>query len=90
MAELLIDFSGCTSALQFLDTFGKAMGKPLGTFSMLENYLVKNYHPQIIFVGMKEFRIRCPQATKEMEMILSRVQWHYQEERKEFEYELSL
>lgn len=88
MKEIIIDLSGCTTALQFLDTVGKVLGKPLGNFSRLEQYLTTNYHSRIIFVGMKEFSAHCPQATREMETILSRVRWHYQQERKEFEFNL--
>ncbi len=86
MEEIAIDISGCTTALQFLDTVGKALGKSRGTFSILNDYLLANYHSKITFLGMKEFRTRCPQATREMETILSRVKWHYQQEGKEFEY----
>ncbi len=88
MKEIIIDLSGCTTALQFLDTVGKVLGKPMGTFSVLNQYLLHNYYPQITFLGMKEFSARCPHATKEVEMILSRVQWHYRKEGKGFEYGL--
>lgn len=88
MEEITIDISGCATALQFLDTIGKALGTPLGTFSMLDQYLMKNYYPKIIFVGMEEFSARCPHATREMETILMRVRWPYQQEGKRFEYEL--
>ena len=86
MEEIIIDVSGCTTALQFLDTVGKALGKPMGNFSMLEHYLMKNYHSKIIFVGLKEFSAHCPHSMKEVEIILRRVQWNYQQEGKVFEY----
>lgn len=88
MAELLIDVSSCTSALQFLDTVGKSIGTLMGTFSTLNHYLLANYHPKLTFVHMKEFQERCPYAMKEMETILRRVKWHYQQEGKDFEFSL--
>lgn len=88
MEGLTIDISKCKTALQFLDTVGKALGKPLGTFSILNHHLLTYYHPQITFAGMKEFSARCPHATKEVEMILKRVQGHYGKEGKGFEYSL--
>lgn len=88
MEEIIINVSGCTTALQFLDTVSKVLGKPLGTFSMLSHFLLTNYYPKIIFVGMEEFSARCPHATKEVDLILKRVQEHYRKEGKGFEYEL--
>jgi len=90
MAELTIDITDCTTALQFLDTVGKSLGTSLGDFSMLEQYLQKNYYSKITFVGMGEFSVRCPHATKEIEAILERMKGHYQKEGKEFEYEFQL
>lgn len=55
---------------------------------MLNHYLLTNYYPKIIFVGMKEFSTHCPHATKEVDMMLQRVPEHYQEEGKWFEYDL--
>ena len=88
MEEISINVSGCITALQFLDRVGKAFGTPLGNFSALNQYLLHNYYPKIIFVGMGEFWERCPHAMKEIEMILERVKSQYQKEGKEFEYEL--
>lgn len=87
MAELIIDITGCTTALQFLDRVGNVLGKPLGNFSVLNHYFHQNYYPQITLVGMEEFNKHCPHATKEMELILKMVQKHYEEEGKRFEYE---
>lgn len=86
MQEITIDISGCTTALQFLDTVGKALGKPMGNFSILEHYLMKNYQFKIIFVGLKEFSAHCPHATREINVILDRVQKYFQQEGKKFEY----
>ena len=88
MAELTIDITGCTTALQFLDTVGKALGTPLGNFSILEQYLHQNYYSKITLVGMKEFTTCCPHARKEIETILKRAKLQYQQEGKEFEYGL--
>lgn len=86
MQEITIDISGCTTALQFLDTVGKSLRKPLGNFSVLDHYLQKNYYSKITLVGMKEFSAHCPHATKEIKVILHRVKLHYQQEGKKFEY----
>ena len=88
MGELTIDITDCITALQFLDTVGKALGTPMDTFSVLDHYLQRNYYSQITLVGMKEFRIRCPHAAKEIEMILERVKLQYQKEGKRFEYQI--
>ncbi len=90
MAELTIDITGCTTALQFLDTVGKALGTPQGTFSILNHYLSNHYFPKITFVGMKEFRMHCPHAAKEMEIVMKRIKWHYQQKGTDFEYEFRL
>ncbi|HLC71311.1 MAG TPA: hypothetical protein VJI32_04840, partial [Candidatus Nanoarchaeia archaeon] len=83
-----IDISSCTTALQCLDTVGKALGTPLGNFSILNRYLQQHYYPNIILVGMKEFGERCPHATKELETILKRVKDHFHKQGKEFEYQI--
>ncbi len=86
MGELRIDITGCTTALQFLDLVGKALGKPIGNFSMLEQYLHQYHHSKITLVGMKEFEKRCPYARREIEIILERVKGHVHKQEKEFEY----
>lgn len=88
MVELIIDVSGCKTALQFLDEVGKVLGVRVSHFSMLSEYLLQHYFPKITFLGMKEFSARCPHATKEIEMIFDRVRWHYDLLGKKFEYNL--
>ncbi|MDO8656846.1 MAG: hypothetical protein Q7K45_06420 [Nanoarchaeota archaeon] len=86
MKEITLNVSGCTTALQFLDTVGKSLGKPLQNFSVLDHYLQKNYYSKITLVGMKEFSAHCPHATREINAILDGVQKHFQQEGKKFEY----
>ena len=86
MKEIIINVSDCTTALQFLAVVSKALGKLIGTFSMLNQYLLTNHYSKITFLNMKDFSARCPQAMKELEVVLKRVQWHYQQEGNGFEY----
>ena len=88
MAELTIDITRCTTALQFLDKVGKIIGTPIGNFSILSQYLLNNHYSKITFMGMTVFRAHCPHAAKEMEIMMDRVKWHFQKEGKGFEYEL--
>ncbi len=88
MEPIIIDVAGCSTALQLLSRINKALGIKSDTFSALYHHLTITYYPGLIFRNMDQFREHCPHAAQELQVVLKRVQWHYETMDKKFEYDL--
>ena len=90
MEPIIIDAAGCSTALQLLSRINKALGIKSDTFSALYPYLTATYYPSLIFHNMDQFRHHCPHTVQELQVVLKRVQWYYENINQKFEYNLGL
>ena len=88
MEPIIIDAAGCSTALQLLSRINKALGVKSDTFSGLYGHLTTTYYSPLIFRNTELFRQHCPHAVEELQVVLKRVQWFYENMSKPFAYDL--